>query len=29
LNVAALAKGVYTLTVSDGQQLFRQRFVKH
>jgi len=28
LNVAALAKGVYTLTVSDGQQLFHQRFVK-
>jgi bacillolysin len=29
LNVAALAKGVYTLTVSDRQQLFHQRFVKH
>jgi hypothetical protein len=28
LNVAALAKGVYTLTVSDGQQVFHQRFVK-
>jgi bacillolysin len=28
LNVAALAKGIYTLTVSDGQKVFHQRFVK-
>ncbi|TGE27572.1 M4 family metallopeptidase [Hymenobacter metallicola] len=28
LNVANLAKGMYTLTVSDGQTTYRQRFVK-
>ncbi|UOQ53846.1 M4 family metallopeptidase [Hymenobacter cellulosivorans] len=28
LNVAGLAKGMYTLTVSDGQTTYRQRFVK-
>ena len=28
LNVSALAKGMYTLTVSDGQKVFHQRFVK-
>ncbi|MCB2406606.1 M4 family metallopeptidase [Hymenobacter lucidus] len=28
LNVASLAKGMYTLTVSDGQTTYRQRFVK-
>ena len=28
LNVSALAKGIYTLTVSDGQKVFHQRFVK-
>jgi len=28
LNVAALAKGIYTLTVSDGQKVFHQRLVK-
>ncbi|RIY04103.1 T9SS type A sorting domain-containing protein, partial [Hymenobacter rubripertinctus] len=29
LNVAALANGVYMLTVSDGQKSFHERFVKH
>ncbi|MCB2378422.1 M4 family metallopeptidase [Hymenobacter sp. BT635] len=28
LNVSGLAKGLYTLTVSDGQTIYRQRFVK-
>ncbi|GAA4003409.1 M4 family metallopeptidase [Hymenobacter fastidiosus] len=28
LNVAALAKGMYMLTVSDGQKVFHQRFIK-
>ncbi|UOG75113.1 M4 family metallopeptidase [Hymenobacter tibetensis] len=28
LNVGALAKGIYTLTVSDGQKVFHQRFAK-
>ncbi|MCI1188683.1 M4 family metallopeptidase [Hymenobacter sp. DH14] len=28
LNISALAKGMYTLTVSDGQKVFHQRFVK-
>ncbi|TGE21420.1 T9SS type A sorting domain-containing protein [Hymenobacter aquaticus] len=28
LNVSGLAKGMYTLTVSDGQTTYRQRFVK-
>ncbi|UOQ74934.1 T9SS type A sorting domain-containing protein [Hymenobacter cellulosilyticus] len=28
LNVSSLAKGMYTLTVSDGQTTYRQRFVK-
>ncbi|SHL39452.1 M4 family metallopeptidase [Hymenobacter psychrotolerans] len=28
LNVSALARGIYTLTVSDGQKVFHQRFVK-
>ncbi|MCC2548876.1 M4 family metallopeptidase [Hymenobacter sp. BT175] len=28
LNVNGLAKGLYTLTVSDGQKVFHQRFVK-
>ena len=28
LNVANLAKGMYTLTVSDGLQTYRQRFIK-
>ncbi|HEX8428102.1 M4 family metallopeptidase [Hymenobacter sp.] len=28
LNVSSLAKGIYTLTVSDGQKVFHQRFVK-
>lgn len=29
LNVAGLANGLYTLTVSDGQKVFHERFVKH
>jgi Zn-dependent metalloprotease len=28
LNVSSLAKGMYTLSVSDGQKVFHQRFVK-
>jgi bacillolysin len=28
LNISSLAKGMYTLTVSDGQKVFHQRFVK-
>ncbi|SHI36783.1 Por secretion system C-terminal sorting domain-containing protein [Hymenobacter daecheongensis DSM 21074] len=28
LNIAGLAKGMYTLTVSDGQKVFHQRFIK-
>jgi Zn-dependent metalloprotease len=28
LNVATLAKGIYTLTATDGQKVFHQRFVK-
>jgi len=28
LNVSSLAKGIYTLTVTDGQKVFHQRFVK-
>jgi bacillolysin len=28
LNVAALAKGIYTLTATDGQKVFHQRFIK-
>ncbi|QDA60368.1 M4 family metallopeptidase [Hymenobacter jejuensis] len=28
LNISGLAKGLYTLTVSDGQKVFHQRFVK-
>jgi bacillolysin len=28
LNVSTLAKGIYTLTVTDGQKVFHQRFVK-
>ena len=28
LNISHLAKGMYTLTVSDGQQVYHQRFVK-
>ena len=28
LHIGALAKGMYTLRVSDGQQVFHQRFVK-
>ena len=28
LNVAGLANGLYTLTVSDGQKVFHERFVK-
>jgi hypothetical protein len=28
LNVSGLAKGMYTLSVSDGQKVFHQRFVK-
>jgi bacillolysin len=28
LNISTLAKGMYTLTVSDGQKVFHQRFVK-
>ncbi|GAB3586244.1 M4 family metallopeptidase [Hymenobacter daeguensis] len=28
LSIGSLAKGMYTLSVSDGQQTFRQRFVK-
>ncbi|WP_426059430.1 M4 family metallopeptidase [Hymenobacter sp. B1770] len=28
LNVSGLAKGLYTLSVSDGQKVFHQRFVK-
>ena len=29
LDVSALANGLYTLTVSDGQKVFHERFVKH
>ncbi|TGE15274.1 M4 family metallopeptidase [Hymenobacter elongatus] len=29
LDISALAQGMYTLTVSDGQTTYRQRFVKH
>ncbi len=29
LNVAGLASGLYTLTVSDGQKVFHEQFVKH
>ncbi|WP_035567267.1 M4 family metallopeptidase [Hymenobacter sp. IS2118] len=28
LNISGLAKGMYTLSVSDGQKVFHQRFVK-
>ncbi|AII52209.1 hypothetical protein N008_09495 [Hymenobacter sp. APR13] len=28
LNVSALAKGIYTLTATDGQKVFHQRFIK-
>ena len=28
LNISTLAKGMYTLSVSDGQKVFHQRFVK-
>ena len=28
LNISSLAKGMYTLSVSDGQKVFHQRFVK-
>ena len=28
LNISSLAKGMYTLTVSDGQKVYHQRFVK-
>jgi bacillolysin len=28
LNISGLAKGMYTLSVSDGQKIFHQRFVK-
>jgi len=28
MNISSLAKGMYTLTVSDGQKVYHQRFVK-
>ena len=28
LDIGGLAKGMYTLSVSDGQKVFHQRFVK-